>query len=843
MKTLSFLARVTLFAVVFVVPLSGQPATDCTFPLPSATEVGEPAFRKSLYAFIEGRCYSAWVHDPKIRDTGPFLDNKNFGTHPAVKVYYSPKAWQWMKSDRTAAIPDGEIIVKEMFPPPAGSSAKLEGWTVMVKDAKASFDGWYWSYHAPGEAPNNPIDYPESGFGLYCVRCHASVTRELTFADVENVEGKPLTFTVQVPTMAPEPAKRADLHRRVADAGDERPAPKPPAASPQFTKRFAVEHLLDGEHPPDFNLPPESFDHVVPKPGAPDPFITSDQCLGCHSASSVNMAYAFADAKKAPVNLSPYTEWRASMMGLAGRDPVFYSQLETEKKLWPSRTEFIDHTCFTCHGVMGRRQIELDGRGPFRQQMVSALPGEPNAKYGALARDGVSCAVCHHIAPETLGTPESFTGNFRVGPAAEMYGPYKEVATIPMRNALGVTPVHAEQISSSALCGSCHTVILPVLDAKGNEIKKIVEQATYFEWQNSIYQNERAPIDPAQARSCSDCHMPRSYRNRSLVFRVANVEDSSYPEAPFLAPDADITPVPRDRYSRHMLMGINVFTLEMFRQFPSVLGVRTIDYMYSDGVPGLTTAHESALELARNETARVTIENVRASRDSLETRVRIENLAGHGLPSGVEFRRVFVHFEVLDDAGKVLWTSGATSPLGEILNGRTDEALPTERMKNPKDGKPLFQPHYEVITREDQVQIYEELVIDPEGDITTSFFALDKHVKENRLLPKGWRADGPAAEHTAPFGNAASDPDYQNGSGSDTILYRVPRASVPGASRVRATLNYQALPPYYLDQRFANGHGTGTRRLAYLASRLDLKGTPMQDWKLELTRAEAKIEP
>lgn len=832
------LVRLALVALAFA---PNALAADCTFPLPDAGKVGEPAFRQSLYAFLEARCYEAWVHDPIIRNTGPFLDNKNFGTHPAVKVYYSPDAWRWMKNDRAGVIPDGEMIVKEMYPPPATQGSKLEGWTVMVKDAKASFDGWYWSYHAPGESPNKPIDYPESGFGLYCVRCHASATSELTFSDVENVEGHPLTFTVQQPTMPPEPAKRADLHRKVADAGDGKPAEptKPPSAA--FVRRFAIEHLLEGPEPADFKLPPESFDHVFPSAGSPQMFLTSDQCLSCHSASSVNMAYTFADAKKPPVNLSPYTEWRASMMGLAGRDPVFYAQLESEKALQPERAEFIDQTCFTCHGVMGHRQMALDGRGVFRQSMIAAKPGEPNAEYAALARDGVSCAVCHHMSGDTLGTPASYTGNFRVGPAGEMYGPYQEVATIPMRNALGVTPKFGAQLSSSAMCGSCHTVILPVLDDKGNEIKKIVEQATYFEWQNSVYQDERAPIDKAQARSCQDCHMPRSYNNRSLVFRVANVEDSSYPATPFLAPDADITPVPRDRYSRHTLMGINLFSLEMFRQFPDILGIRTIDYMYSEGVPGLTTAHESALDLARNESARVTIRDVRRDDDALETTVRIQNLAGHGLPSGVEFRRAFIHFEVLDAANNVLWTSGSTSELGEILDGSTKKVLDTELMKDPKTGKPLYQPHYEVITRQDQVQIYEELVTDLEGDVTTSFFSLNQHVKDNRLLPRGWRADGPSAEHTAPYGHAAKDPDYQDGSGSDTLRYRIPLASLKGATRVRATLNYQSLPPYYLRQRFETAGGTGTKRLAHLTSRLQLDGTPMASWKLRLNSAEAPI--
>ena len=81
-----------------------------------------------------------------------------------------------------------------------------------------------------------------------------------------------------------------------------------------------------------------------------------------------NMAFLFEGEMKPPINLSPYTEWRASMMGLAGRDPIFHAQLESEKAMRPSQTEFFDNTCYRCHGVMGQRQIELDKQEPFQAQ-------------------------------------------------------------------------------------------------------------------------------------------------------------------------------------------------------------------------------------------------------------------------------------------------------------------------------------------------------------------------------------------------------------------------------------------------------------------------------------------
>src|ERR1700674_3610166 len=90
--------------------------------------------------------------------------------------------------------------------------------------------------------------------------------------------------------------------------------------------------------------------------------------------------------------------------------------------------------------------------------------------------------------------------------------------------------------------------------------------------------------------------------------------------------------------------------------------------------------------------------------------------------------------------------------------------------------KQVFQPHCEVISDESQVQIYEAVIAAFHGKITTSFTALNQPLKNNRLLPKGWRADGPYAEFTAPHGNAEHDPEYVNKSGAtgaDRIIYRI----------------------------------------------------------------------
>lgn len=825
---------------------------DSVLPLPSS--MGVQAYEVKLNRFLRDGCYLGWVHDREIRNTGPFIDGRNFGTHPAVRVYYSPSVWEWMTvKHRQGRIPDGGIIVKEMYTPPASPTTPLEGWTTMVRDSAGSWDGWYWGYAGVKPSPQPAIEYPNSGFGLYCTRCHASAESELTFAAVRNVDPAqdPLSFVVEqfttvdtthrtVPAVHRAPARRDELsiHGEVDHAEYiSRHALPTPLAGPD--PAFLATYRISAQFAAPTSktaLPVETYDHVVSGPKGPEQFLTSDQCTGCHSASTFNMAFISADQRDT-FNLSPYGEWRASLMGLAGRDPVFHAQRESEVARFPMNRTFIDTTCYRCHGVMGQRQATIDGT-MFRHDMVYATPGQPNAKYGALARDGISCMSCHQISDESLGDTASFTGRFKVDPPGHVNGPYGTVIEYPMKTGLGITPRSQPQIRRGALCGACHTVVLPVLDKTGKQIGGGYEQATYIEWLNSVFQNETQP-NPATAQTCQDCHMPQTFRGNRLKYRVALIEDPTYPMADHRARDSAITVAVRDTFSRHMLMGVNLFALAMFQQFPDTLGIRSTDYMYSSGVQPLANAGISADSLAKHQSARVTVESVRRTGDALEVAVRVENLAGHRLPSGVGFRRAFLELAVVG-ARDTLWASGRTNELGVILRGTTNQPLPTEFVTRP-GANGTYQPHYETITRDDQVQIYEERVLDPEGWLTTSFLSLDSVVKENRLPPRGWRRGGPYWTETQPHGNAARDADYWNGQGADRLVYRIPLAQVRGATAVRATLYYQSIPPYYLAQRFGircsspfAGECDETRRLAFLASRLRTQGTTIANWKLLL---------
>lgn len=51
---------------------------------------------------------------------------------------------------------------------------------------------------------------------------------------------------------------------------------------------------------------------------------------------------------------------------------------------------------------------------------------------------------------------------------------------------------------------------------------------------------------------------------------------------------------------------------------------------------------------------------------------------------------------------------------------------------------------------------------------------------------------------------------------------------------VRATLLYQATPPFFLQDRFCNGNGANRDRLFHIASQLQTKDTPIEYWKFKL---------
>ena len=414
----------------------------------------------------------------------------------------------------------------------------------------------------------------------------------------------------------------------------------------------------------------------------------------------------------------------------------------------------------------------------------------------------------------------------------------------PMKNSVGIVPIFGAQVGEAALCASCHTIVLPVYDAKGNQViedgapKTDFEQTTYLEWQNSSFVSQ----------PCQNCHMPDNFKGAKLEFQVANIEDSTFPRVPEIGlqtslPFDQLILQNRTSYSRHQLLGINLFALEMFDQFRTDLGLYAQDGLLppdlQDKVFGQKNAVDGAVTQAQTSTAQVTFDSATKNDGQLQVDVQIQNLAGHNLPSGVSFRRAFLDLQVLDASGNVLWESGGTNADG-VITDTAGNPLLTEFFSPSQQ---TFQPHFwtgNPITSDQQVEIYEEMIRDPQGQLTTSFLSLDNKVKDNRIQPQGRSSSGPNADITAAVGTGA-DPSYQGGCGCSIVRYQLPlTGGLTSAAKVQATLYYQSIPPYYLRQRAEDGHGPDTARLVKFTNELDVnKYTEISNWKLKIASSGA----
>jgi hypothetical protein len=203
------------------------------------------------------------------------------------------------------------------------------------------------------------------------------------------------------------------------------------------------------------------------------------------------------------------------------------------------------------------------------------------------------------------------------------------------------------------------------------------EQTTYPEWAFSAYRtgdtpDGKLPFGPGTlAQSCQGCHMPSADAvKRAFRSKIADIQEhSNFPEAENALPATDIDLQVRTGFAKHLLVGLNVFLIEMAKQFNTTLGIPTVDPMLvTKGIPPLDLTKQSMLDQAANTTAAITIANLSLDANELRVSVTVTNKTGHKFPSGVGFRRAFVDFTVSDAAGNVIWESGRTNIAGVLID-------------------------------------------------------------------------------------------------------------------------------------------------------------------------------
>jgi hypothetical protein len=465
-------------------------------------------------------------------------------------------------------------------------------------------------------------------------------------------------------------------------------------------------------------------------------FATSDQCMACHNGLIT----------RAGQDVSIGVDWRASMMANAARDPYWQAGVRREVLDHPHAQAEIENECAACHMPMARYEAKAQGR---LGTIFAHLPvGHSGKREDLLAADGVSCTVCHQIENEGLGTRESFTGGFRVDPLApegrrRIFGPVvvdRGRQTI-MRSVTGFQPEQGMHIQRSELCASCHTLITHAFGPDGKVVGELPEQVPYQEWRHSQY---------ADSQSCQDCHMP-AVQGNVLISSVLG-------EA-------------REKLSKHVFLAGNFLMPLILNRYRNELGVEAQPQE-------LDLASQHTIAHLQSQAARVSIENARIVSGRLQAEVVIENLAGHKLPTAYPSRRAWIHLRVRDGQGRSVFESGAFRPDGSIAG-------------NDNDTDPArFEPHYEEVSGADQVQIYESVLADHAGRVTTGLLWGVRYIKDNRLLPLGFdktTADAEIAVH----GAAGGDADFR--AGGDRVRYSVSIGGAAGPFSIEAELWYQPI--------------------------------------------------
>ncbi|WP_455204420.1 hypothetical protein [Kaarinaea lacus] len=479
-------------------------------------------------------------------------------------------------------------------------------------------------------------------------------------------------------------------------------------------------------------------------------FSGSGNCTLCHNGLSDSSAD----------DVSIESDWSTSMMANSARDPFWRAKVASEILRNPQYKTLLDDKCSRCHAPMANVEASYEGA-------TVELFGDgflnPLSAYYNHAMDGVSCSACHQIEENVmLGTLEGFSGNFSIvdlGTSAERaaFGQYMDPAINPMLSNSNFRPTYASHIASSELCATCHNLKTPFVDSTGvvastTADTEFPEQMVYSEWENSSF------ASGPTAQSCQDCHMPKT----------DGVKISNRPR--FLAA--------RNDFARHTLVGANTTMLDILSSNRDALGIS------ANGFDTAITRTRAMLESA----ADIEVLSQSLVNNELTVQLRINNRSGHKLPTSYPSRRAYIHFVVRDSGGNIIFESGRTNADGSIVGADADTNLN------------LYEQHYDEITQPDQVQIYEPIMSDTDGNVTYTLLRGASYLKDNRIPPQGFDKNAVGDDiHVA--GLAMNDSNFN--SGSDTITYKIFVGSA-GANTISYTaeLKYQSLAYGFVQDLF-----------------------------------------
>jgi len=542
--------------------------------------------------------------------------------------------------------------------------------------------------------------------------------------------------------------------------------------------------------------PPVITTPVITTPETP-PFDVSDfaqnayndNFTSAHFSGSNNCATCHDGIRDSAGNdLSLVKDWSASMMANAAKDPLWKAKVNSEINRNPQLSDVIADKCTRCHMPMANIESHYDG---ITVKLFDDGFLDPNYERHDEAMDGVSCALCHQIADnDTFGTEEGMSGHFVVKEQRYIYGQYSDVLTRPMQNNVNYTPTYSKHVSSAKLCASCHDLKTPFVDESGALVadKTFPEQMPYSEWQASNFADEGATPS-----TCQQCHMPQVNNAGVSISTVPNNLRQ------------------RDQFSQHLFLGANTYMLSILKNNAAELNTEQVSF------DNLINRNREFLKTAGS----VDVIHSSLVNDELIFDLQVNNAIGHKLPTSYPSRRVYLHVVIKNDAGDIVFESGKTQYDGSIDGNDADIDNTT------------FEPHYQVITSADQVQLYETVMGDVADNVTYTLLEAGQYLKDNRILPKGFNKEK-APEDIAVYGLANTDDTFIQG--KDLLRYQVDVSQFSGNYFwVEIALNYQPVAYSFLQDLFEDD-SIAVERFKKYNERAVVKFETISEQRIQITR-------
>lgn len=480
-------------------------------------------------------------------------------------------------------------------------------------------------------------------------------------------------------------------------------------------------------------------------------FMGSGRCEGCHGHDPAGHAMITQDG----VDVNVVDDWRSSMMANSAHDPFWRAKVSHEVQVNPGHRGALEDKCTSCHAPAGRYDFHLSGQGAYS---ISDLEQDP------IGRDGVTCVPCHIQSADSIGL--HFSGKLKLDTLGRpLYGPFDDIFGSPMTSFVGYEPQYGAHILDAGLCAGCHTLLTETADLDGNLTGgHFVEQATYHEWLNSDFNTDE---HPEAGITCQGCHMPLLNDNVGVVLSANYI---------FLQP--------KSPFGQHHFAGANTFMLRMLKDNIASLGL-TAEPQHFDSTIARTDRmlQQHSLLVEASVADRTT--------DTAFIEVKLTDLAGHKFPSGYPSRRAWVQLVVTNATDETLYNNGDWDDAYEVIGHDAE-----------------WEPHHDVITSADQVQIYEMVMGDVNGNKTTVLERAAAPLKDNRLAPAGFTSTHYTYDTTVVAGVPVSDIDFNRdgdgveGSGTDIVHYHVPMNGYTGLIHIRAKVWYQSAPARWMQEMF-----------------------------------------